>query len=102
MTEHGKTAWRRAASQDDQPLSQRVLSRWDNEGGATPYGPQEAVGDEALAAVGMVDSADRPPHHLSFGQRRRVAAATLGMTGGNTNERQSSVWRRSGWPRSMA
>ena len=33
--------------------------------------------DEALAAVGMVDCADRPPHHLSFGQRRRVAAATV-------------------------
>ena len=32
---------------------------------------------EALAAVGMVDCADRPPHHLSFGQRRRVAAATV-------------------------
>jgi cobalt/nickel transport system ATP-binding protein len=32
---------------------------------------------EALAAVGMLDSADRPPHHLSFGQRRRVAAATV-------------------------
>ncbi len=33
--------------------------------------------DEALTAVGMVDCADRPPHHLSFGQRRRVAAATV-------------------------
>ncbi len=33
--------------------------------------------DEALAAVGMADCADRPPHHLSFGQRRRVAAATV-------------------------
>ena len=33
--------------------------------------------DEALAAVGMGDCADRPPHHLSFGQRRRVAAATV-------------------------
>ena len=32
---------------------------------------------EALAAVGMADCADRPPHHLSFGQRRRVAAATV-------------------------
>ena len=27
----------------------------------------------ALAAVGMEAFADRPPHHLSFGQRRRVA-----------------------------
>jgi len=33
--------------------------------------------DEALAAVGMTGAADRPPHHLSFGQRRRVAAATV-------------------------
>jgi cobalt/nickel transport system ATP-binding protein len=33
--------------------------------------------DEALVAVGMQDDADRPPHHLSFGQRRRVAVATV-------------------------
>jgi len=33
--------------------------------------------DEALAAVGMAHVADRPPHHLSFGQRRRVAVATV-------------------------
>jgi cobalt/nickel transport system ATP-binding protein len=32
---------------------------------------------EALDAVGMRDVADRSPHHLSFGQRRRVAAATV-------------------------
>ncbi|TDD67210.1 ATP-binding cassette domain-containing protein [Jiangella aurantiaca] len=32
---------------------------------------------EALAAVGMTEVADRPPHHLSFGQRRRVAVATV-------------------------
>jgi cobalt/nickel transport system ATP-binding protein len=32
---------------------------------------------EALEAVGMQDYADRPPHHLSFGQRRRVAVATV-------------------------
>jgi cobalt transport protein ATP-binding subunit len=32
---------------------------------------------EALAQVGMSDAADRPPHHLSFGQRRRVAVATV-------------------------
>ncbi len=31
----------------------------------------------ALHAVGMEDSADRAPHHLSFGQRRRVALATV-------------------------
>ena len=32
---------------------------------------------EALAAVGMADVGDRQPHHLSFGQRRRVAVATV-------------------------
>ncbi|MGH8792364.1 MAG: energy-coupling factor ABC transporter ATP-binding protein [Stackebrandtia sp.] len=33
--------------------------------------------DEALAAVGMSGHRDRAPHHLSFGQRRRVAVATV-------------------------
>ncbi|MER6499858.1 ABC transporter ATP-binding protein [Streptomyces sp. NPDC001455] len=32
---------------------------------------------EALKRVGMETYADRPPHHLSFGQRRRVAVATV-------------------------
>ncbi|MGB7448217.1 MAG: ABC transporter ATP-binding protein [Ornithinimicrobium sp.] len=32
---------------------------------------------QALSMVGMEDVADRPPHHLSFGQRRRVAVATV-------------------------
>jgi cobalt/nickel transport system ATP-binding protein len=32
---------------------------------------------DALDQVGMADFADRPPHHLSFGQRRRVAVATV-------------------------
>ncbi len=32
---------------------------------------------QALDRVGMVDFIDRPPHHLSFGQRRRVAVATV-------------------------
>ncbi len=31
----------------------------------------------ALDAVGMAAYAGRPPHHLSFGQRRRVAIATV-------------------------
>ena len=31
----------------------------------------------ALAAVGMEEHADRTSHHLSFGQRRRVAVATV-------------------------
>ena len=33
--------------------------------------------NEALRAVGMEEHADRSPHHLSFGQRRRVAVATV-------------------------
>jgi cobalt/nickel transport system ATP-binding protein len=37
----------------------------------------EARVESALAAVGMADVAARPPHHLSFGQRRRVAVATV-------------------------
>jgi cobalt/nickel transport system ATP-binding protein len=32
---------------------------------------------EALAGVGMGEHVDRAPHHLSFGQRRRVAVATV-------------------------
>ncbi|ASY16466.1 cobalt/nickel transport system ATP-binding protein [Candidatus Planktophila sulfonica] len=36
-----------------------------------------AVVDEALSQVGMLEFRDRPPHHLSFGQRRRVAVATV-------------------------
>jgi cobalt/nickel transport system ATP-binding protein len=32
---------------------------------------------QALDLVGMAEYADRPPHHLSFGQRRRVAVATV-------------------------
>jgi cobalt/nickel transport system ATP-binding protein len=37
----------------------------------------EARVQAALAAVGMDGFADRAPHHLSFGQRRRVAVATV-------------------------
>ncbi|MFF5255748.1 energy-coupling factor ABC transporter ATP-binding protein [Streptomyces leeuwenhoekii] len=33
--------------------------------------------DRALDLVGMRAFKDRPPHHLSFGQRRRVAVATV-------------------------
>ena len=35
------------------------------------------VVDEALELVGMSEFKDRPQHHLSFGQRRRVAVATV-------------------------
>ena len=37
----------------------------------------EARVHSALEQVGMVEYIDRPPHHLSFGQRRRVAVATV-------------------------
>ena len=37
----------------------------------------EARVREALDAVGMLEYLDRPPHHLSYGQRRRVAVATV-------------------------
>jgi cobalt/nickel transport system ATP-binding protein len=37
----------------------------------------DAVVDNALAQVGMLEFKTRPPHHLSFGQRRRVAVATV-------------------------
>ncbi len=42
--------------------------------------PEEEVAARVAAAleqVGMTGYADRPPHHLSFGQRRRVAVATV-------------------------
>jgi cobalt/nickel transport system ATP-binding protein len=40
-------------------------------------GEIEARVERALRAVGMHELADRPPHHLSFGQRRRVSVATV-------------------------
>ena len=41
-------------------------------------GPElQARVDEALAAVDMAEHRDQIPHHLSFGQRRRVAVATV-------------------------
>ncbi|MEJ7706822.1 MAG: ABC transporter ATP-binding protein [Nocardioidaceae bacterium] len=33
--------------------------------------------EHSLQLVGMADYAKRPPHHLSYGQRRRVAVATV-------------------------
>lgn len=37
----------------------------------------EKVVTESLTKVGMLEYKHRPPHHLSFGQRRRVAVATV-------------------------
>jgi cobalt/nickel transport system ATP-binding protein len=44
--------------------------------GARDSGLDKIVND-ALSLVGMLEYKDRPPHHLSFGQRRRVAVATV-------------------------
>jgi cobalt/nickel transport system ATP-binding protein len=43
------------------------------------HGPDEVAARvaRALAAVGLPDVGDRPPHHLSLGERRRVALATV-------------------------
>jgi cobalt/nickel transport system ATP-binding protein len=37
----------------------------------------EALVAEALAAVSMLEARERAPHHLSYGERRRVAIATV-------------------------
>ena len=42
-----------------------------------PTADIEARATEALDAVGMGHAAGRAPHHLSFGERRRVALATV-------------------------
>jgi cobalt/nickel transport system ATP-binding protein len=64
---------------DDQLFSATV---WDD----VAFGPRNldlskaevsARVEAALDRVGMLDFAHRPPHHLSFGQRRRVAVATV-------------------------
>jgi cobalt/nickel transport system ATP-binding protein len=64
---------------DDQLFMGSV--RADVEFGPRNLGVSGAALDErvatALEQVGMVEYADRPPHHLSFGQRRRVAVATV-------------------------
>lgn len=64
---------------DDQLFSPTVLDD-------VAYGPLHmglprdevlARSHDALAAVGMQDFADRPPHRLSLGQKKRVAIATV-------------------------
>ena len=48
---------------------------------------------------GMSEVADRPPHHLSFGQRRRVAVATvLAMRPGGAGARRAVQQPRPGQP----
>ena len=55
--------------------------RQDVEFGPANLGVRGAALDrrvlDALDRVGMADFVDRPPHHLSYGQRRRVAVATV-------------------------
>ncbi len=43
------------------------------------FAPQEVAArvDAALGMVGMLEHRDKAPHHLSFGQRKRVATATV-------------------------
>jgi cobalt/nickel transport system ATP-binding protein len=64
---------------DDQLFMGSV--RADVEFGPRNLGIRGSALDErvltALEQVGMAEYADRPPHHLSFGQRRRVAVATV-------------------------
>ncbi len=64
---------------DDQLFMPTV--RQDVAFGPANYGLEgdelEARVTDALTAVGMLEVADRPPHHLSLGQRRRVAVATV-------------------------
>jgi cobalt/nickel transport system ATP-binding protein len=64
---------------DDQLFMPTV--REDVEFGPRNLGLRGATLDEtvmsALHQVGMADHVDRPPHHLSYGQRRRVAVATV-------------------------
>lgn len=64
---------------DDQLFMPTV--RQDVAFGPANYGIEgdelEARVIDALTAVGMLAVADRPPHHLSLGQRRRVAVATV-------------------------
>ena len=40
-----------APPRDDQPLHQRVLARWEDEGGATPCGPQEAMAAQSCGSL---------------------------------------------------
>ena len=64
---------------DDQLFMPTV--RQDVAFGPANYGVEgdelESRVTDALTAVGMLEVADRPPHHLSLGQRRRVAVATV-------------------------
>jgi cobalt/nickel transport system ATP-binding protein len=62
---------------------------------------------EALAPSAWRTPAERAPHHLSFGERRRVALATvLAMrptSSSSTSRRRTSIrWPVASWPRSCS
>lgn len=77
LTEHRQLVQLVLQDPDDQLFSAEVSS--DVAFGPTNLGlPPEQVGarvDEALELLAITDLADRPAHHLSFGQRKRVALA---------------------------
>lgn len=62
---------------DDQLFSTTVLD--DVAFGPLNLGMSKAearcLAEDCLARVGLLDVADRPPHHLSFGERKRVCLA---------------------------
>ena len=60
-------------AQEDQPLRQRMLSRWDNEGGATRYGPQRAVAREAQ--VGALKPKTGEPSRIAGAAEPRAATS---------------------------
>lgn len=77
LTEHRQRVQLVMQDPDDQLFSADVRSD-------IAYGPSNlgldaaeiaARVDEALAVLSLADLADRPVHHLSFGQRKRVAVA---------------------------
>ena len=64
------------------PTTSCSCRRWPRTwpSGRPPRPARGRAGDQGqgrLAAVGMEEHAGRPPHHLSFGQRRQVAVATV-------------------------
>jgi cobalt/nickel transport system ATP-binding protein len=81
--EHAKEIRRRVGIVFQDPDDQLFMPtvRQDVAFGPANYGVEGAElqtrVNDALSAVGMLDVAGRPPHHLSLGQRRRVAVATV-------------------------
>ena len=73
--EHLKEIRRRVGLVFQDPDDQRFLGTVRQD---VAFGPANlGLRGAALDRVGMADFVDRPPHHLSYGQRRRVAVATV-------------------------